>query len=336
MDEWGNYFFIDGVYVCEPDKLTNNDLEDFESKCKTLKKDGFSSKSINDSLDKISLLNMPYGGLDIGNYIETITKSYQFITLNNSLIKLLLNGIIPMNKFNIYHCDIKESNILVNIKNGFHTKIIDWGLSAKYNGKTIPDIMFERPFQYNLPFSIILFNNVFKKMYEKILENNPEPDYFIIRTFIVDYIFLWNAKRGPGHIKYMIYIMESFFENNLLNIVKENRKEIIEMEFLYNYIIEYLTQIVFKFTKNNKFLVMEYFNNVFLKNIDVWGLVMSYYPIVNILYVNYDKLDKVELKLYDKFKHIFIHYLFETSIEPIQIDNLVEELRDLNIYFEHI
>lgn len=163
IPNYKNYFFIDGVYTCKPDKLTSEDLVDYEKKCKALKKDGFNENNINSSLNKVGLLNMPDGGLDVGDFIETITKNAQFIILNNSLIDLLLHGILPMNKYNIYHCDVKESNILVNTAQGFHTKLIDWGLSTKYDRGKIPENMTERPFQYNLPFSTIIFNNVFKK-----------------------------------------------------------------------------------------------------------------------------------------------------------------------------
>jgi len=334
IPNYKNYFFIDSVYTCKPDKLTSDDLVDYEKKCKALKKDGFNENNINDSLDKVGLLNMPDGGLDVGDFIESITQNSQFIALNNSLIDLLLHGILPMNKHNIYHCDVKESNILVNTTQGFHTKLIDWGLSTKYDGDKIPENMRERPFQYNLPFSTIIFNNVFKKMYEEFLENNSEPSYYSIRAFIIDYIFVWNQKRGPGHIKYMIGVMETLFDNEIHNINEENRREIVEMEFLYHFIIEYLTQILVSFTKNKKFMQMEYFKDVFLKNIDVWGLVMTYYPIINILHQNFKKLDKLELKLFNKLKRIFIQYLFESSTHSIDINSLVKNLKELNFFFK--
>jgi hypothetical protein len=334
IPNYKNYFFIDGVYTCKPDKLTNDDLIDYEKKCKALKKDGFNENNINESLEKVGLLNMPDGGLDVGDFIETITQNSQFISLNNSLIDLLLHGILPMNKHNIYHCDVKESNILVNTDHGFHTKLIDWGLSTKYDGGKIPENMTERPFQYNLPFSTIFFNNVFKKMYEEFLESNPEPSYYSTRAFIIDYIFVWNQKRGPGHIKYMIGVMESLFDNEIDNINPENKREIIEMEFLYHFIIEYLTKILVAFTKNKKFMQMEYFENVFLKNVDVWGLVMTYYPIVSILHQNFKKLDKLESKLFNKLKRIFIQYLFENSTRPIDVNSLVKNLSELNLFFK--
>jgi len=334
IPNYKNYFFIDGVYTCKPCKLTSDDLIDYEKKCKALKKDGFTKNNINDSLDKVALLNMPDGGLDVGDFIETITKNSQFITLNNSLIDLLLHGILPMNKHNIYHCDVKESNILVNNAQGFHTKLIDWGLSAKYDGEKIPENMTERPFQYNLPFSTIIFNDIFKKMYEDFLEKNSEPSYYSTRAFVIDYIFVWNQKRGPGHIKYMIGVMETLFDNEIHDINEENRREIVEMEFLYHFIIEYLTQILISFTKNKKFMKMEYFKDVFLKNVDVWGLVMTYYPIINILHQNFEKLDKIELKLFNKLKQIFIRCLFESSTRPIDINFLVKNLEELNFFFK--
>lgn len=171
-------------------------------------------------------------------------------------------------------------------------------------------------------------------MYEEFLEKNSEPSYYSTRAFIIDYIFVWNQKRGPGHIKYMIGIMESLFDNEIHNINEENRREIVEMEFLYHFIIEYLTQILVSFTKNKKFMQMEYFEDVFLKNVDVWGLVMTYYPILNILHQNFKKLDKLELKLFNKLKRIFIHYLFESSTHPIDINSLVKNLEELNFFFK--
>jgi hypothetical protein len=171
-------------------------------------------------------------------------------------------------------------------------------------------------------------------MYEDFLETNNDPSYYETRAFIIDYIFVWNAKRGPGHIKYMIGVMESLFENDIKNINIENRREIIEMEFLYHYIIEYLTQILVSFTKNKKFMKMEYFNNVFLKNVDVWGLVMAYYPIVNILHENFKQLDDLELKMFNKLKRIFVEYLFENSTTPIDVNSLVKNLKELNSFFK--
>ena len=334
IPNYKKYFLIDGFSICTPDKLSPSDLKDYDSKCKALKKDGFTSENINNSLNKVLSLNIPYGGLDVGDFIETIISIDQLIVLNISLIEILLKGILPMNKYDIYHCDIKESNILVNKTNEMTTILIDWGLSAKYDGENIPKQMYERPLQYNLPYSIILFNDIFKKKYIEFLKEKPNPNYYNIRAFVIDYIFFWNEKRGPGHIKYMIGIMESLFDHTIMNIDKNHRREIIEMEFTYYYIIEYLTQVLLKFTRDGNFMIKDYFNKVFLKIVDVWGLIITYYPILNILHNNYEKLDDIELKLFNKLKYIFLHYLFEPRTEAIQIQNLVEDLKELNLIFK--
>jgi serine/threonine protein kinase len=53
--------------------------------------------------------------------------------INNSLMELLVNGIVPMNNRNIYHCDIKDSNVLLDdSSNELKSRLIDWGLSTEY------------------------------------------------------------------------------------------------------------------------------------------------------------------------------------------------------------
>ena len=107
-----------------------------------------------------------------------------------------------MNKLNVYHCDIKEGNVLVQInQTTLITRLIDWGLSVSYNDKAkIPLKLYRRPFQYNVPFSSIFFNTDFMTLYNKFLENNLNPNYFQIREFVINYIFIWNDIRGSGHL----------------------------------------------------------------------------------------------------------------------------------------
>ena len=109
---------------------------------------------------------MPFGGIDIGDYIDekiVLSRRVDFkrlISLNESLLDVLKNGIIPMNGEHIYHCDLKEANMLLGSDGNI--RLIDWGLSCKYDGEDrVPAILDRRPFQYNVPFSNILFSNVF-------------------------------------------------------------------------------------------------------------------------------------------------------------------------------
>ena len=135
IPNYEDYFLLNGFSICHPEKLSSEDLYKFTKKCKALQKDHFTIKNINQSLDKIMGINMPDGGIDVGDFIEKNKTNTKLVTLNNSLIDLLTNGIIPMNKLNVFHCDVKDSNVLVKESNKLYTRLIDWGLSTHYTNK---------------------------------------------------------------------------------------------------------------------------------------------------------------------------------------------------------
>ena len=337
IPNYDDYFLLNGFSICHPEKLSSEDLYKFTEKCKALQKDNFTSKNINQSLDKIMGLNMPDGGIDVGDFIEKNKLNTSLVTLNNSLIDLLVNGIIPMNKLNVFHCDIKDSNVLVKESNNkMLTRLIDWGLSTYHNNsnKQIPLSLSRRPFQYNVPFSIILFNKEFINKYNKFLKKKPNPDYFTIREFVINFIFIWIDIRGDGHLKLINRNMNKLVINQLPVLNQHDKSNFIAYDFTYYYIIEYLSKILQKYTIRGKFQLINYFNEIFIKNIDIWGFVMIYMPIITILYENYSKLNEDEMKLFEKIKYIIIHFLFETSITPIQTNDLVNELRKLNLFLK--
>ena len=104
-----------------------------------------------------------------------------------------------MNKKGIYHSDIKDSNILIQVNNSnnnnkFVTRLIDWGLTTEYKPfkeYPFPSVWRNRPLQYNLPFSLILFTDEFLKKYTKYLEDGGEINYTSLKPFIMDYIYFW-------------------------------------------------------------------------------------------------------------------------------------------------
>ena len=136
IPNYRDYFLVDGFSICEPDKLDDEDLQKFDKKCSALKKMKITSANVNESLDKLRSLNMPYGGIDVGDYVERTRMNYKKMReMNISLVELLKKGILPMNERGIYHCDVKDSNILVQENNGGEVKsrLIDWGLADFYN-----------------------------------------------------------------------------------------------------------------------------------------------------------------------------------------------------------
>jgi len=184
IPNYNKYFIISDYTVCNPQRLSENDLVDFNKvKCSPLKKLNITSKNINNYLNELLAINMPYGGVDIDTFIKkVIYKRNIIIEFNKKMIDLLTNAVIPMNKKGIFHGDLKSNNILVNVVNNqLGLKIIDWGLSGLYipnitnesqfsesgfsdDWKYIPSKFRNRPFQYNVPFSSIIFSNNFNHL----------------------------------------------------------------------------------------------------------------------------------------------------------------------------
>ena len=340
IPNYSNYFLLDGFSVCEPAPLSPEDLEDFDEKCNALKKMDLDKENINrrESLQELLALNMPYGGIDVSKFIdEHWHNAKKMETLNNSMIKLLDKGIVPMNEAGVFHCDLKSSNILTREEDGvLRTRLIDWGLSTTYTpGQHIPKVLTNRPFQYNVPFSNILFTSLFTKMYKSFLAKHPSPDYYTLRTFVINYVLKWVEERGPGHLKTMNNIFKNLFEQDLKNMEDSFKGELIEYDFTFYFIFEYITKILVAFTKNGAFESEAYLSQVFLKNIDIWGFVVSYVPIVEDVLGAHKKLTTVQFNIIDKIKELML-VLIDASDKPVNVPVLIEKLNGLNSVFSHL
>ena len=102
IPDYEDYYLVNDLTLCKPAKLNKSDLKDFTKKCKALPKDNITKDNINESLDKLMTLNMPNGGIPVDDYIYNNGSFDKLYELNNSLIKLLKHGILPMNKKRIY------------------------------------------------------------------------------------------------------------------------------------------------------------------------------------------------------------------------------------------
>jgi serine/threonine protein kinase len=367
IPNYADYFLLEGITICAPDKLTPKDLAYYTQKCSALQKDDLTSKNINDNLDNVLAINMPDGGVDVGDFLAKHHSEESLIQLNTSLIDLLNNGIIPMNQLHIYHCDIKETNILVQAKkknkkeeteenrkrDEFHsklyTRLIDWGISVEWTkGAEIPDKLMNKPLQYNIPFSIILFNKHFISMYNEMLKNTPSPNYKDIKKVVVQFIMHWFKERGMGHFQAInqtlqLLMLNEELEENLeildglegldVRMNERTQKQQHDYMFTYYYIADYLITILSKYTMRGELHLLKYFEDVFIKNADLWGFIMSYATILELYYHNYEKLNEQEVATFNKVKQIIVSFLFETAITPINVDQLTRELHLLTELF---
>tara|TARA_Y100000389_G_scaffold98325_1_gene95001 strand:+ start:1093 stop:2358 length:1266 start_codon:yes stop_codon:yes gene_type:complete len=342
-----NYFLIHHIGSCSPAKLSETDLEQYEL-CDSLINLGITKENINKNLNKLLILNIPYGGIDLYDYMSNVFREEsrimppfgnkdfikQFSFYNKKFINLLKHAIIPMNNLGLIHNDIKSNNLLINDKNlKDGIKIIDWALCSILTNKTttIPENIKYRGVQFNLPFSSIVFNPDFIDSYHTHINkyNTMDIQYInikkLIQDFLVDifndyYIFF-------GH---SLYIINYFFpliykdSNKILDEYAEFNKNIIGFEFLINYV----TSVLLNFTdfEKMKFNVEEYYYNVFSYNSDIWGFLSLY---IDILFIfknnNFNK--KHIINLVKKFL-----YNEKYAIEQIPLKELLKDIANLKIH----
>jgi hypothetical protein len=81
--------------------------------------------------------------------------------------------------------------------------------------------------------------------------------------------------------------------------------------------------------------MQDYFKDVFLKSIDLWGFVLCYLPIITVMsYTKKEKLTNTDIKIYGKIKYMIVQYLYENPLEPINPMNIKKELEELNVLFD--
>ena len=335
IKNYRDYFLIYDLNLCRPAKLTTTDLKEF-SKCTALPKDKITEKNINKRRNELISLNMPNGGLAVDDYLYDNGSFEKIYMLHTHLFNLLKDGIVPMNKRNVYHCDIKDSNILVDdTTRELKTRLIDWGLSNEYipfKNEPFPRTWRNRPFQYNVPFSVIIFSESFIEKYTEYIKNGGARDETQLKPFVIDYINFWFKKRGAGHYKFINEIMYTFFSKSLKSISSEIKPAIIETQITMEYIVNYIVDVLVHFTKfreDGQLNLRDYLDNVFIKIVDIWGFISVYYPIAEILYNNYDNLSKNELNIFNKIKFLFVNYLFNPRHEPINMNMLYLDLKNL-------
>jgi hypothetical protein len=195
------------------------------------------------------------------------------------------------------------------------------------NIKEIPKYV-KRPIQFNLPVSVVVFNSLFDDKLSEFISKNPNWNVKNSKIFTAMFLNDYVKNRDNSHLMILIRMIDKF--NSSMNILSRqfNKKST-------NYILNYISEVIYKYTKNGVFNKLEYLNQVYLKNMDIWGFLTTYldfYDVVN---------DKKKISSQDKFflekiKKIIMETLFLNSTIPINVPNLIDKLRDLNFSFSKI
>lgn len=335
-----NYFIIADTYPCKPDELIEEDLIDFDKKCRLFTKRGINSSNVNEAVqrDELALLVMPNGGLNIEKFYENILllpekEMYRkFIETNDALIKLLVNGIMPLNLKKFNHYDIKAGNILIS--DDGHARLIDWGLAGENDGIHIPDTIQNRSIAFNMPFSDIFFNHFVKKWLVEELNLIKAAPHFhnktagqseLLKIVAVNMINKSIEKTSEGHYE---YITNTILHDIYKIYAIKNEYNLIDYNVLSNNaLIDYIHAVLLTYVdRNGKFNDTRYFYDVFSINVDIWGFLLAYVPIIEF------GVGKFHIDIINAVCRILLKYCFSTefAIKPININELVLELESLN------
>ena len=281
---------------------------------------------------------MPNGGLSVSNYVlkmlDLPDKYSAFVKLNNALIQLLVNGIVPINKLGFNHFDVKYDNILLGKDN--KARLIDWSLASENDRKTIPSSIRDRSIHFNMPVSLLFFNSFVKDSLRKSYKQIKASPLFANKNSgqnellkIVALNMINEAMLPPKNDSHYRIIVDNILRNIYkLYVLGNSESNLINYRVLTNnVVVEYIHAVLVKYVdENGNFDDIRYFYEVFSKNADIWGFILSYSNIIEY------GADKIHKDIINGLCRIFLKYCFspEFAATPIDINLLIADLTSLN------
>lgn len=340
IPNYADYFLVTNVSKCRPKQLTKRDLHAYEKQCKPLIKKNITRKNINRSLNKITALRIPYGGDTIDEYWMThINNRSNMETMIASMYILFNKGILPMNQLGLYHGDIKSSNIMYYQNKA---KLIDWGLAfdssykRDHNADGVSRLATYRPFQFNLPLSCILFNAEFRTAIAGLLKTHDETILTreTLTDFVAGFITDWYNIRGHGSISLLVTLYDKLVpyaakKCDIAHTLATGPYTTSDKgEPVPAFAVVYITNILERFIRDKKMHLEEYYKEVYLKNLDIWGFAISFIILFNLLCKNETTLNASEKKTMCSLCNMFI-YILEMDTTPIDAQRISNYIRDV-------
>lgn len=332
IPHYENYFLVYDIDLCQPAPLTEKDLTSFD-KCNEMMPSGVDRDNINKQLDRFLSLSLPNGGFPPFDYLQTHRQHMYLV--HQKLVDLLRHGILPMNRRDIFHVDIKESNILVQTEgeNNMKARLIDWGLASIYRPQSHKVLTDPEPwtntvypwtnrgFMFNVPFTNNLFNQAFYDRYTAYLEKGGQLNESSLIPFLTTY-FDDLDEGALGHLNYIEKVMKMLYKDELSN------------GGVKSMIVDYWFHVLVHFTRETssglKLYATQYINDVYVKSVDLYGFVCVYIPLAKIVFEEMKtKMTREKKALFTKLRELFFTYLYAPRVGAIDQSELIEDLESL-------
>jgi serine/threonine protein kinase len=359
------YLLLENIELCEPGKLSDDDLKNIETTCgdilthviDTSTKKHITSGTINSNLDKFKIINMPELGISLYDYLESNKMTpNELIEFNNIIIDYLIKVIPQLSKNGVVHGDIKAANILFSKENIKIPVLIDWGLSYVTNidKKGIPEDFYKLKIQWQHPFSTFLFSSDMAAQYISFLNNLKREKIKItresLRIFVIA-LFSDFKKLHTQVYNILKHIFVNTYEGDLLKYVKDSTPSAgmtMAEQMFSNYFINYLLDILMVYTTNigsagsagdvgdNVLELNKYFNDVYLYNVDIWGIMSIFYQYLLSSSTKFNMTNNEYKTFTSKTMTILVDNIFTNGHKIIDTGKLVSNIRSLNLYLKGI
>lgn len=319
-----NDYFLFPTDYCSPAAVPRKELMGFDGKCAKFASNRWVAPSRDaDGLYRFPstarILNAPHGGDELHALVKRKGDSAPFLAFTLAAVAdLLTNAIGPMNDRNVTHNDIKGENMMLG-EDG-HVRIIDWGLGGVANGTGVPSFVKHREFQFNTPFSSILFDRDLPRM------SCEAPTVETVSAFVsatngIPLCEDLQSSGGPSHYKYVL----GAFVPALFQCGPGPRAALVARQTFAYMFIDYLTKIIKKYNIKGRFNPGAYYRETYIHNADVWGAITVFISFLRASGGTVTESDK------SRIRKLVITYMFgsEYAASPIPIPQLAKEMTEI-------
>ena len=126
------YFLIEPIEVCPPAEI------DYADEFKGASCDIATADEVESNPGRYAIIQMPNGGMEVSKYLSQgmYNNEQTFAHVVSSMVQLLDNAIVELNKNGLYHLDVKGPNIVVGSDG--QARLIDWGFTF-FPGQPVED-----------------------------------------------------------------------------------------------------------------------------------------------------------------------------------------------------
>jgi serine/threonine protein kinase len=265
----------------------------------------------NPALRNFKVVTYPNAGVDLFYYLNHNSKKNDinasltmFRNLCGELHKLYKNCIFELNNLGIVHGDIKLENVTINPETN-SLNLIDFGRSIIHNDNhSIPSRFTSSRLDFNMPIAVVLFNMPDKidfsilnehVIYQILEYNNDTPNTGLL------YSILQNVYRRVSGVTDLRQVLLDIAENLKITIQDKN------------------------ITEDSKH---EYYHDVVKPNIDLWGCLLNYYDIFDMIlqrHIGDDTVFNIQTKLFNTM----FNFIKNSMNKPINKKQFLKDLTEI-------